>query len=358
MAENNKNADSTAAYKRPTVDSLMRNSFLFGTYNKYEKEIYSQYPDLADHEMLDWIEFGSILGALLIFTQPESIFGKAISRKLVSTTIGRKILALCAKVGPNRYVVKQAGAKIETESVAKLTSQTLVKNAWKENAAYIATGLLSDASDFSDFIDLSYRTVKPPSYLDRKVFQPEDKDPLKMKLLEDYLLSLFSEKALSHTRMYCPPGEGLSITISREDLYKAVWMASSFERYYAKTPDMCNRWTLQKLALIGIIDKVLDQADIDVVNITRFNETETSCFGGLTKDAYESLSLIPQLAAEFNKRANSVPWAETRNAMLVSYISTVLWKGGRTKIRLVASPLMKTLDYIDLSLPFNFMEAK
>lgn len=354
MADANASQDST--YKRPTVETLMKNSFLFEAYTQYEKEVYKMFPDLADHEMMDWIEFGATLGALLMFTQPESIFGKAISRKLAATTLGRKILALCAKIGPNRYVVKETAGKVETEAVEKLTSKVLVQNAWKENMAYITTGLLSDAGDLTDFINLAHRTVKPPSYFDKKI--ESGAQLFNGNYLEDYLLSLFEGRALSHTKMYCPPGEGLTLTITRADLYKAVWMTSSFARYYSQVPDVQNRWEMQKFAIIGVLDKVLDAESADIVNITRFNETKNSCFGGLTRDAYEALSVITELSAEFNKRANSVPWAETRNAMLVSYVSTVLWKGSKAKIRLIASPLMKTLDYIDLSLPFNFMEAK
>lgn len=313
-------------------DSLMKNSYFYSSFTALDKELIEKFPQLKPQQGLTWMQMGATLGALLIISDPAAIGTKRLMRHLAGSTFGRAIL-------------KWAGMKFTASGVVKTAvvdgaAQVTLESAFKRNFKYILMGLISDASALSDFEGVSNQNTPPP----KVVIDNAQKDI-------PYIMAIFHPEAYKRVKLYKEPGEGFAITITYNQILKAIWMTKSYMNYLAGQERIADYSDVSAYhyVLCGLADHGFADSHIDQLNITTFNSDDTSNWGGLNLDAYCAFRRIQELALRFDRVLSQSPWEETRNSMLVTYVSAVMHKTGYRKLKLVFTPVAKTFDYLDLT---------
>lgn len=320
-----------------STDSLMKTSLLYWDYQEYEKELIATFPELVNRQLLTWLGVGSFVGSLLMLSQPESVGGKMLLRKLATSKFGSKLASLAFKYGPNRVVQTSGGspARVSSLAAAKRAGLT-IHNAFRENMFYIAAGLMSDADALRDLLDLANQKVRTPPLVAKRA-----------SAMGSYVLALYNQSASDQMKMFTQPGEGLTWTISYDDVLKSLWMTRSYANF-EKSQEQIERATQLEYLFASLCGLLRDGfEDTKRITISQFNEVADGCFGGLKADAFEALGLIPFMANRFDETLEASPLSETRNSMIIAWANGLLMKSGARNLKVFVKPLVKAADYLD-----------
>jgi hypothetical protein len=315
----------------------MKTSLLYWDYQEYEKELIATFPELIDRQLLTWIGVGGFIGAILMLSQPESVGGKMLLRKLSTSKFGSKLASLAFKYGPNRVVRASGDGPVKVSSLAAAKRAGLtIHNAFRENMFYIAAGLMSDADSLRDLLDLANQKVRTPPLVARRA-----------NAMGSYILALYNQTASDSMNMFAAPGEGVSWTVSYDDVLKALWMVRSYANFEKSQEQIERSGQLEYLfaSLCGLLRVGFE--DSRRITISQFNETEEGCFGGLKPEAYDALGVISFMASRFDETLQASPLSETRNSMVIAWANGLLMKTGARNLKMFVRPLVKAADYLD-----------